>query len=60
MERSKKSIICNLEKLINKYGYDKVRLTINKYFELQREKKSNEEEIRKAEENLRKLKGKLK
>ncbi len=54
--RIKKSIIHNLEKLIDKYGIDDVRSSVNKYFNELKEKNRLQKEIFNAEIQLSKLK----
>ena len=59
MKRSRKAILNNLEKLIEKYGFDEVRLIVNRYFTLQRETAKSKKELESAEEEVAKLKQKL-
>ncbi len=59
MKREKKAIVHNLEKLIDKYGYDTVRLTINQYYNIQREQRNALKDIQKREKELADLKKKL-
>jgi len=59
MNREKKAVITAIEKLINKYGYDKTRLIINKYFALMRERKNTKEIIIRRKKELKELKKSL-
>lgn len=58
-KRTKKSIIHNLKKLIQRYGLDEVRVVINYYFQQVRERRQLEEEVIEREKELSKLKRKL-
>lgn len=57
-KRTKKAVIHNIEKLIQKYGIEKVRLVCNKYFVDVREKANLQKEIETRERELEKLKRK--
>lgn len=60
MKREKKAILNNLENLVRKYGFLKVRATINGYFILKREEQKAKKEIANHERIVQKLKQKLK
>ena len=59
-KRVKNSIICQVNKLIKKYGLDETRCVINKIFESIKRKQKLEESIALRERELESLKGKLK
>jgi len=58
-KRTKKAVIGNLQKLISKYGYDEVRLLVNKYFERKREEAKLKATVEEKEKELSRLKRKL-
>jgi len=59
-KRAKNSILCQLKKLVKRYGLKEVRLVIGKYFQKEIEQIQLEKEIQIAEERLGKLKEKKK
>ena len=59
-KREKKAVLNQLNKLIEKYGSDFVRLTIAKHFTQLREERIAYESILDKEEELRKLKERMK
>ena len=58
-KRPKKSILHNIEKLVNKYGFQDVRLVVNKYFKKERDKSKLIQEVKQRERELEQLKKKL-
>jgi len=57
--QKKKAILSNIKKLAQKYGFDNTRLTVNKYFQQELEKRKLEKEVQQKEAELKKLKNKL-
>jgi len=55
-KRTKNAIIRNIKKLEEKYGEDVVRMVVNKYYKLKKERKYRERRIRELERELEELK----
>jgi CO dehydrogenase nickel-insertion accessory protein CooC1 len=55
-KRAKNSINCQIEKLIQKYGFKEVNLVVNKIFQKRKNKQKLQEEIEQRERELAKLK----
>lgn len=55
-KRTKNAIIRNIKKLEEKYGEDVVRMVVNKYYKLKKERKYRERRIKELEAELEELK----